>query len=98
MLEGGSGDDGLDGGRGPDRFAFALGSARDTIGGFERGADPIDVRGYAGIAFADLVLDTTTDPGSTVIDLGLSNGGAAGVDVLIVTGVIDLASGDFLFA
>jgi hypothetical protein len=48
--------------------------------------------------FADLVLDTTTDPGNTVIDFGLANGGEAGVDVLTVEDVVDLSSGDFLFA
>ena len=92
------GGDPLGGDAGPDRFLFAVVSARDVIIDFARGADVIDIRGYSGIAFADLDFDTTTDAGSTVIDLGLANGGAGGIDVLTVAGVVDLASGDFLFA
>jgi hypothetical protein len=45
-----------------------------------------------------LVLDTTTAPGNTVIDLGLASGGEDEIDVLTVAGAIDLSSGDFLFA
>jgi hypothetical protein len=86
------------GGAGTDRFAFAEGSGQDTINDFARGEDLIDGSGYTNIVFADLVLDTTTDPGNTVIDLGLANGAGAGTDVLTVEEVVDLSSGDFLFA
>jgi len=43
-------------------------------------------------------LGTTTDPGNTVIDLGLVNGGEARIDVLTAEDVADRSSGDFLFA
>jgi len=43
-------------------------------------------------------LGTTTDPGNTVIDLGLANGGEARIDVLTAEDVADRSSGDFLFA
>src|SRR6187455_2495785 len=74
-LTGGSGNDTLEGGAGHDTFAFAEGSGQDRIEDFTRGEDLIDVSGYTNIVFADLVLDTTTDPGDTLIDLGLANGG-----------------------
>ena len=44
------------------------------------------------------LLGTTTDPGNTVIDLGLVNGGEARIDVLTAEDVADRSSGDFLFA
>ena len=57
----------------------------------------LDLRGYGNIdEFGDLARSTSA--GSTVIDLGLSNGGAAGVDLLTVAGVVDLAATDFAFA
>jgi Ca2+-binding RTX toxin-like protein len=77
-LTGGSGNDTLEGGAGYDRFDFAEDSGQDTINDFTRGEDLIDVSGYTNIVFADLVLDTTTDPGNTVIDLGLANSGEPG--------------------
>jgi Ca2+-binding RTX toxin-like protein len=97
-LSGGSGNDTLEGGVGHDSFAFAEGSGQDTITDFARGEDLIDVSGYTNIVFTNLVLNTTTDPGYTVIDLGQANGGEAGIDVVTVEDVIDLSSSDFLFA
>jgi Ca2+-binding RTX toxin-like protein len=108
LLDGGGGNDDLNGGEDGDRLSGGAGndllngqvgdgvllggSGNDVLSG----EDLIDVRGYANIEFADL--DTTTDPGSTVIDLGLASGGAARIHVLTAAGVDELGSGDFLFA
>ena len=107
MIEGGAGNDNLAGEsftatggdfeRGADRFVFAPGSDIDSIEDFDVGKDVIDLRGYTGIVFGDLVLDLTSSPGDTVIDLGLANGGAAGEDVLTVKAETGLSAGDFLF-
>jgi len=97
-LNGGGGADKLEGGTGEDRFIFGRGSGKDTIDDFDRDEDVIDLRAYANISFEDLVLDTTTHRGDTTIDLGLANGGAAGVNVLKVEDVTDLSSADFLLA
>jgi hypothetical protein len=69
----------------------------DGIGDFARGADLIDLTGYAGITGFD-DLDISLSGGSSVIDLGLSNGAAPGVDVLTVANVVNLTGGDFVFA
>ena len=91
VLEGGSGNDTLYGGASADRFLFAEGSGQDKVNDFASGQDLLHLSGYASIEFADLDLDTAAIAGSTVIDLGLANGGAAGVDILTVANVVDLS-------
>ena len=96
-IEGGTGNDTLEGNAGADTFLFAVGSAKDSIGDFARGADLIDLTGYANVTgFGDL--EIAISGGNSVIDLGLSNGAAAGVDVLTVANVANLNGGDFVFA
>ena len=74
-----------------------MGSGIDAIGDFVRGADLIDLKGYGAItAFANLTIVNTA--GNSTIDLGSANGGSAGIDVLTVEDVVDLAAADFVFA
>ena len=81
----------------PTRSCSPPAAALDAIGDFQQGADVIDLRGYAGIlTLGDL--ERSPIGGSTVIDLGLSNGGPAGVDVLTVEDVLGLGATDFIFA
>jgi hypothetical protein len=76
-------------------LAFLGTPKNDTITGLG-GADHL--QGLEGNDALDGLLGTTTDPGNTVIDLGLANGGEARFDVLTVEDVADRSSGDFLFA
>jgi hypothetical protein len=84
-----------------DRFVFARGSGRDSIGNFEHHKDRIDLTGYRGIdSFAEVRAHSTQSGADTVIDLGAAAGGAAGADVLTLAGIAldTLDTRDFLFA
>jgi len=75
-LAGGAGDDLLNGGEGWDRFLFAQGTGRDTIGDFQIGADVIDLAGYLGskgetMNFESLAI--AQNGANTVITLGTSD-------------------------
>jgi Ca2+-binding RTX toxin-like protein len=110
VLVGGTGDDRLWGDfgevfgtatGGADRFVFAQGSGRDTIGDFAVGRDRIDLTAYRGIdGFAEVRAHTTRSGADTVIDLGAAAGAAAGEDVLTLYGIglATLDARDFLFA
>jgi Ca2+-binding RTX toxin-like protein len=87
--------------RGADRFVFTRGSDHDTIGDFEDNKDRIDLTGYHGIdGFAEVRTHASQSGADTVIDLGAAAGGAAGADVLTLSGIAlaTLDARDFLFA
>ncbi|MFO1070301.1 MAG: cadherin-like domain-containing protein [Geminicoccaceae bacterium] len=96
FLLGGAGDDTLTGGSGLDGFVFAPGGGSDRVTDFVHGEDFIELKDYPGLAFADLVF--VADPDDTVIDLGASGGGAAGVDLVRLVSVTTLVEADFIFA
>lgn len=103
-IDGGSGDDLLTGGPGADRFVIGGDSGRDAIKDF-RSEDQLDLSavlgsgelpaswldglkaGDAGVSAAKKAL---------AIDLGLVEGGAAGIDVLTLKGVSGLALSSLL--
>jgi len=75
-LAGGAGNDLLNGGEGWDRFIFANGTGRDTIGDFQIGTDMIDLSGYGGakgeaMNFESLAI--AQNGANTVITLGTSD-------------------------
>ncbi|MCV3738039.1 hypothetical protein OCK02_17690 [Rhizobium sp. TRM96647] len=90
-LASGAGSDHMDGGADADRFVFAPQNGHDTVV-FEKGADRIDLKGYAGSGihgFADLDIDLVGD--DSVIRFDADND-------ITVAGVANLAADDFLFA
>jgi Ca2+-binding RTX toxin-like protein len=96
-IEGGSNNDRLQGDGGADTFLFALCSALDTIIDFTKGQNLIDLSGYSGILrFGDLTRSTSAS--STILDLGFSNGGPSGVEVLTIQGLVGLRAADFILA
>ena len=48
MLDGGAGDDLMNGGAGKDVFQFTFGGGHDVISDFEQGIDIIQLLGFAG--------------------------------------------------
>jgi Ca2+-binding RTX toxin-like protein len=112
VLIGGAGDDRLwgdaealyddfVGARGRDRFVFARGSGRDTVGDFEHDRDVIDLAAYHGIDdFAQIRAHTSPRGAGVAIDLGAAAGGPGGADVLILADVplATLDARDFLLA
>ncbi len=94
-LAGGAGNDLLNGGEGWDRFLFAQGSGRDTIGDFQVGADVIDLAGYLGskgeaMNFESLAI--AQNGANTVITLGTSDS----ITLNNVSAKL-LSGGDFFF-
>lgn len=90
-LTSGVGNDHMIGGADADRFVFAPQNGHDTVE-FEKGADRIDLKGYAGSgihAFADLDIDLVGS--DSVIRFDADND-------ITVAGVANLAADDFLFA
>jgi Ca2+-binding RTX toxin-like protein len=86
-----------------DRFVFARGSGRDTIGDFNAfpGNDRIDLTGYRGIDnFREIRAHTIQRGDDAAIDLGAAAGGPAGQDVVTLSGVdrASLGAWDFIFA
>ena len=93
-LSGGSGADRLFGGKGSDTFIFTSGEeGADTITDFVNAEDRIDLSGFAGLLFEDLVISGDTD--DSMIDL-TGHGGAR--IALPGVNVSDLDPADFLFA
>ena len=75
-LAAGAGNDLLNGGEGWDRFIFANGSGRDTIGDFQLGTDMIDLSGYTGAKGEAMNFDSLAiaqNGAHTVITLGTSD-------------------------
>ena len=65
---------------------------------FVRGEDIIDVQEYLNIdGLDDLVLNGVFTGDGMQIDLGAANGGLAGVYLLTIVGLTDLAASDFVF-
>ncbi len=63
-----NGDDNIWGGQGNDHFIFSIGMGQDTINDFVAGAgtdDIIELRGFAGESFEQLVASATHDPQGT---------------------------------
>lgn len=107
-LAGGDGSDVLRGDGGADTFVLWRNSGSDVIGDFRTtDVDRIDVTDLE-VSWADLdtngntALDdddayVTVDASGTLIDLGAAAGGAAGTDVVRVSGVAGLSESDFVF-
>lgn len=90
-LYGMGGNDTLDGGAGNDLYAYTgAGFGNDTVTLFEDGADKIDFRQYAGLTFANLLINASVG-GVTV---------TVGSDTIFLGGVTigQITSADFLFA
>jgi Ca2+-binding RTX toxin-like protein len=104
---GGAGNDTFAGGNGADVFVFTSADGLDTINGFQRGQDRVDLTA-TDLLWDDLdsngngVLDNADDfvnvsGGDTVIDLGAATGGLVGLNTLTFDGVTNVAERDFLF-
>jgi Ca2+-binding RTX toxin-like protein len=94
-LAGGAGNDLLNGGEGWDRFLFAQGAGRDTIGDFQVGTDMIDLSGYLGAkgeAMNFEALAIAQNGANTVITLGTSDS----ITLNNVSAKL-LSGGDFFF-
>lgn len=89
LMFGGRGDDLLIGGAGADQFGYVEGDGRDTFARFQSGTDVIAISTALATGFGDL--DITEQNGTrSVIDFGDG-------DQIIVSGVVGLTQGDFLF-
>ena len=94
VISGDEGADRLSGGNGSDRFTFVKGdNGTDTITDFVNTEDRIDLSGFAGLSFSDLVISGGED--NSMIDLSAHGGGRV---VLQGVDVTDLDASDFLFA
>ena len=92
-LVGGAGNDSLRGGEGNDTFVFRVkDDSTDTITNFANGEDRIDLSGFSGLSFNDLVISEDSD--NSIIDLTGHGGGRI---VLRKFNVSDLDESDFLF-
>ena len=65
ILEGGTGNDALTGGEGIDVFIFREGSGTTTITDFEAGYDILDLEGFGGVSYDELI-STGTQVGDDV--------------------------------
>ena len=94
ILVGGAGSDRLIGGKGSDIFMFDVeGEHTDRIDDFIDGEDRIDLSGFYGLSFRDLVI--SGDVRKSVIDLTAHGGGRIELRRFNVS---DLDASDFLFA
>jgi hypothetical protein len=83
--------------RGADTFVIRRGGGRDTIGDFEPGRDTALLRGFGGLAAAD-VAAAPASGGGLVLDLGAAVGGQTGIDLLALPGVSGLGPADIVVA
>ena len=94
VLSGGMGADRLNGGKGSDTFIFLAGDkSTDNIADFTNGEDRIDLSGFRGLSFNDLVI--SADSNNCIIDLTGHDGDRI---VLKKFNVSNLDASDFLFA
>ena len=94
ILTGNAGSDRLIGGKGPDIFMFGVdGEHTDIIDDFSDGEDRIDLSGFDGLSFRDLLI--SEDRRKSVIDLTAHGGGRI---VLRRFNPSDLDPADFVFA
>ena len=94
ILDGRGSADRLEGGEGNDIFIFLPeGNSTDSVTDFVDGEDRIDLSGFGGLSFSDLVISAGTD--DTLIDLTAHGGGRI---VLRRFSATDLDASDFLFA
>ncbi|MGH6952002.1 MAG: pre-peptidase C-terminal domain-containing protein [Vitreimonas sp.] len=104
---GGIGNDVFSGGNGADGFVLTGADGLDTVNGFNKGQDFVDLSA-TGLIWADLdsngngVLDDADDfvsvsGGRTVLDVGAAVGGLVGLHTLTFNGVAGLTQNDFLF-
>ena len=94
ILDGKGSADRLEGGKGNDIFIFLPeGDSTDSVTDFVDGEDRIDLSGFSGVSFSDLVISVSTD--DTLIDLTAHGGGRI---VLRRFSVTNLDASDFLFA
>ena len=94
ILTGGMGADRLTGGNGSDTFIFLPGDDNtDIITDFANGEDRIDLSGFSGLSFSDLIISGDSD--NSVIDLTAQGGGKIRLRGFNIS---DLDASDFLFA
>jgi Ca2+-binding RTX toxin-like protein len=90
-LIGGTGNDFMRGGDGADTYVFASGDGNDTIDDFNfADGDRIDITAYGFASTAEFTIDTTSNPGNTIIDFnGTDTVTLNGVDLTAIGNVND---------